>query len=55
MRAWTYTSGKREFKIIGAEGVIVDCDIDDFVEKVRFAEEVLGDPEPKSKRLMVYH
>lgn len=49
----TYTSGKCEFEIVGTEGIIIDCCIDDFVKEVGFAEEILRHPKPKSKRLIV--
>jgi hypothetical protein len=49
--ASTYSSGECEFEVVGAEGIVIDCDVNDFVKEMRFAEEVLGHPEPKPKRL----
>ena len=48
-----YSSGECEFEIIGAEGVVVDGDVDDVGQKLRFAEKVLGHAEPESEELLI--
>lgn len=34
----THTSGKGEFQVVGAEGVVVYGGVDDFVQELGFAE-----------------
>ena len=52
-KASTYTSSKREFEIIGAEGVILDSRVDDFVEEDRFAKEVFSYAKPETEELWI--
>lgn len=46
-------SGKRKLQVVRAEGVVLNGGVDDFLEELWLAKEVLGDPEPESKWLMV--
>lgn len=48
-----YPSGECEFEIVGAEGVVVDGDVDDVVQKLRFAEKILGHAEPEPEELLL--
>lgn len=48
----TYSSGKSELKVVGAESVIFDGSSDDFVQELGFAEDVLRDTKPKTEKLL---
>lgn len=46
-----YACSKGEFQVVGAECVVVDCDVNDIVKELWFAEEVFCNPKPKAEKL----
>lgn len=46
-----YACSKGEFQVVGAKCVVVDCDFNDVVKELWFAEEVFCNPKPKAEKL----
>lgn len=47
----TYARSERELQVIRPEGVVLDADVDGFVEEIFVAVEVLGYAEPEAEEL----
>lgn len=46
-----YACSKGEFQVVRAKSVVVDRDINDFLQKLWFSEEVFCNPEPEAEEL----
>ena len=51
MERATYSSGEGELQVISTKGVVMDGRLDDLLEELGFAEQVLRDPQPQSEEL----
>jgi hypothetical protein len=47
----TYPCSKREFQIIRAEGLVINCGIQCLIEEVLVAEQVFGHTQPETEKL----
>lgn len=49
----TYSRSKSEFQVVRAKSIIVNGGINNFFQKLRFAEEIFRHAEPKAEKLFL--